>query len=173
MARITDPDLLNQGTEITFNATATPKTMTLTVTGNLSTDGVTLQPIYSFCKEEWKNDATLIKFAFPLVAITEQKFDLVNTWDWGNQTTRELIRDAGWCLRDASNNSQEEYMGFVTLGTLVAASQVYYQQSVNGSATNVALTGAANQAIKIYGDGSHGNFNYRSYFKCFVRKQGN
>ena len=31
------------------------------------------------------------------------------------------------------------------------------------------LTGAANQAVKIYGDATHGNFDYRSYFKCFLR----
>ena len=60
-------------------------------------------------------------------------------------------------------------MGFVTLGSIGSTDQIYYQQSSTGSATNVVLTGAANQAVKIYGDATHGNFDYRSYFKCFVR----
>lgn len=169
MAKLTDPDSLNQNTEIVFDTGA--KTIQLLVAGNLSTDGVTGQCVYSFCKEEWKTDTTLIKFPFPLVAITEQKFDLVNGWDWADTTTRNLIRDAGWCLRDSSNVSQEEYMGFVTLGSMGASDQVYYQQASNGASADIVLTGPANQAIKIYGDGSHGSFNYRSYFKCFVREQ--
>ena len=54
MAKLIDPDDLSQGTEVTFNTTL--KTIALNQAGNLSTDGVTLQCLYSFCKEEWKND---------------------------------------------------------------------------------------------------------------------
>ena len=167
MALITDPDLLAQGTEVVFDTAN--KTIQLVKAGDLTDDGVTLQAVYSFCKEQWKSDATLIKFPFPLVAITEQKFDLVNGWDFKDATTRNLLRYAGWALKDTSNVSLEEYMGFVTLGSIGSTDQIYYQQSSTGSATNVVLTGAANQAVKIYGDATHGNFDYRSYFKCFVR----
>lgn len=69
MALIVDPDDLNQGTEVTFATGA--KTITLSQAGNLSTDGVTLKALYSFCKEEWKNDAALIPFEFPFVPITD------------------------------------------------------------------------------------------------------
>lgn len=169
MALITDPDSLNQATEVVFDTTA--KTIQLLVAGNLSTDGVTLQALYSFCKEEWKSDSNLIKFPFPLTAITEQKFDVVNGWDFKDATTRNLIRNAGWAVKDASNVSLEEYMGFVSLGSVGSGDQIYYQQALNGDATNVVLTGPANQAVKIYGDGTHGNLDYRSYFKCFVREQ--
>ena len=48
MTLITDPDSLNQGTEIIFDAPN--KTIQLIVAGNLSTDGVTLQCVYSFGK---------------------------------------------------------------------------------------------------------------------------
>jgi len=165
---ITDPDQLNQGVEVVFDCPN--KTIQLLVAGNLSTDGVTGQAIYSSCKEEWKTDSNLIKYPFPLVAITEQKFDLVNGWEWKDTTTKNLIRNAGWALKDSSNISLEEYMGFVTLGSVGSEDQIYYQQALNASATNVVLPGAANQAVKIYGDASHGNFDYRNYFKCFVRE---
>lgn len=168
MALINDPDQLNQSIEVVFDTTN--KTIQLLVAGNLSTDGVTGQAIYSFAKEEWKTDANLIKFPFPIVAITEQKFDMVNGWDWKDDTTKNLIRNAGWALKDSSNVSLEEYMGFVTLGSVGASDQIYYQQSSGGTSTNVVLTGAANQAVKIYGDETHGAFDYRTYFKCFVRE---
>ena len=50
MALITDPDNLNQGTEITLSTSG--KTIALAVAGNLSNDGVTGQALYSFLKED-------------------------------------------------------------------------------------------------------------------------
>ena len=179
MAKITDPDNLNQNTEVIFLTGS--RRIQLLPSGNLSTDGVTGQALYSFCKEEWKNDVTLIKFPFPLIAITEQKFDLVNQWGFYDQVTKNLIRDAGWAWKDPNNASYEEYMGFVSLGTVGTTNQIYYQQTGSfsasygsgtfgsGSFSNLVLTGSANQAIKILGNTQSGNFNYTNFFKCFVR----
>ena len=94
MALITDPDQLNQSTEITINTSA--KTITLNVAGNLSNDGVTGQALYSFLKEEWKNDSSLIPYPFPMVSITPEQFEFVEDWVPANDTTRNLIRSAGW-----------------------------------------------------------------------------
>jgi len=166
MALITDPDLLTQDTEVVFDAPN--KTIQLVVAGNLSTDGVTLQCVYSFCKEEWKTDANLIKYPFPVLAITEEKFEMISGWDWKDTTTRELIRTGGWAL-NPSGTVQEEYAGIITLGS-IGAGQAYYQQVAAGAPTNVVLTGAVNQAVKTYGDATHGDFNYRTYFKVFCRE---
>ena len=80
MALITDPDLLST-TEVTFDAPN--KTIQLNIAGNLSTDGVTLQCLYSYCKEEWKSgigdNVNLIKYPFPILAITEEKFELISS----------------------------------------------------------------------------------------------
>lgn len=172
MAKITDPDSLNQGVEITFDTTV--KKISLTKVGNLSNDGVTMQAIYSFAKEEWKSDSNLIKFPFPLISITEQKFDFVNGWNFSGGTTRELVRDGGWAYKDASNNSIEEYMGVITLGSIVDGSQIYYQQASTSGSSNVVLTGAVNQAVQIYNSGATGTItNYRNFFKIFAREYQN
>jgi len=60
-------------------------------------------------------------------------------------------------------------MGFITLGTLAPDDQVYYQQSASLSATDNVFTGSVNNPVKIYGDANYGNFDYRDYFKCYVR----
>ena len=65
MAKIIDPDLLAQATEVTI--TPITKLIKLNLAGDLSTDGVTLQCLYSFLKEEWKDDASLIKYDFPTI----------------------------------------------------------------------------------------------------------
>jgi len=48
----------------------------------------------------------------------------------------------------------------------------YYQQSVGGVATDSVFAGEVNLAIKIYGDVTHGNVDYRTYFKIYLREQG-
>jgi hypothetical protein len=169
MALIIDPDLLNQNTEVTINTST--KKITLSVAGNLSTDGVTLKALYSFLKEEWKNDSSLIPFPFPMVPITDEQFEFVNGWDLYNDNSKYLVRTGGWALKSVAGVTEEEWAGIVTLGSVGATDQIYFQQTNGGAATNIQLVGAVNQAVKIYGDATHGNFNYRSYFKLFVREQ--
>lgn len=171
MALITDPDLLNQGTEVDID-TGT-KTITLSIAGNLSSDGVTLKALYSFLKEEWNSDSALIKFDFPMTPITDEQMQIGvssrnNGWNWGDTTTRQLIRTGGWQEVNASGTVTAEYSGIVSLGSLEAGTQVYYQQSSGGSATDIVLTDEVNQAVKVYENGS---FDYRSYFKLFAREQ--
>lgn len=172
MAKIIDPDNLNQGTEVVIDTTA--KTIQLIVAGNLSSDGVTLQALYSFLKEEWGSDADLPPFPFPITSITDEQFELVNGWDFKDATTRGLIRDGGWALKNTSGVSQEEYACIVSLGAFdnPAADLAYYQQATGGTPTDILLAGEVNQAVKIYGDATHGNFDYRGYFKLFLREQG-
>jgi hypothetical protein len=108
MAKIVDPTDLSldvngvPGTsgEVAINTDA--KTVLLRISGNLddnspgATSGVTLQCAYSFLKEEWKTNATLNKFKFPLKAIYEAKFIWQYGWQPADAQTRDLIRDAGW-----------------------------------------------------------------------------
>jgi len=170
MAMIVDPDDLNQATEIDITPYTSSGTLQLNIAGNLSTDGVSLQCLYSFLKEEWKSDTNLIKYPFPMLAITEEKFELINGWDFYDQDSKNLIRTGGWALKDTGGTTEEEYAGIITLGTLGATDQVYYQQMISGAYSNIVLQGAVNQAVKTYGDADHGNYDYRSYFKIFCRE---
>lgn len=179
MAKITDPDLLVKNTEITFISGS--KRIALNLAGNLSYDGATMQAVYSKCKELWKTDETLVRYPFPLISITEKKFDFIDGWDFTGSVpsrpnlTRELIRDAGWSVQNPANSSTEEWMGFVSLGTVGDTDQVYIQQSQSGTPSNVVFTGSVNEPVLIYSSASLNGFsdrNYRDYFKPFIRVQG-
>jgi hypothetical protein len=131
-------------------------------TGGQVTDGATLQAIYSFLKEEWKTQASsgdagaltdLIQFIFE--SITREQFEIGgpthSNWDWKDDTTRNLIRTAGWNQVSSVGTTEAKYAGIVTLGTLDTDTQVYYQQtnSTSGTSTdpvNFVLLGAVNQA---------------------------
>lgn len=174
MPKLIDQDDLNQGTEITFNTV--DRTIQLIKAGNLSDDGVSIQCIYSFIKEEWKVDDALIRIPIPLKPIdgpSGTQFDLVDDWTWKDVTTTGLIRDGGWAQKDADGVSQEEWMNISTLGSFVSpdADTAYFTQGDISSPTDITLPGAVNQAIKIYGDASHGNFDYRKDFTIFLREE--
>jgi hypothetical protein len=171
MAKILDPDLLNQGTEVDFLSGS--RLIRLNKAGNLSDDGVSLQSLYSFIKEEWKNDANLIKFPFPILSITSEQFEFINGWDLSGSASKFLIKDAGWALVSGSVNT-EEWMNITTLGAFVTSSdQAYFVQSasldVDNAPSNFQLSGEVNQGVQIYQSGS---YDYRDYFKVFLRERG-
>jgi hypothetical protein len=176
MAKIVDPDQLNQDYEITFNTTT--KEIFLAEAGNLDnnspgkTSGVTLQAIYSFAKEEWMTDANLNKFKFPLKALTKFKYDFQFSWalseDSSGDLTHELIRDAGWKQVDG-----KEYACIISLGDIHApgSDQGYYQQvaGFDQTAEDFDKTGELNESIMTYDGGST---DFRDFLKIFIREQG-
>jgi len=184
MALITDPDNLNDhasnntATEVFIDTAA--KTIKLNQTGNLSTDGVTLKCLYSFLKEEWRNDPNsknLAAFPFPMTPITDESFEFIDGWDFNSDNSRYLIRTAGWTVKNISGSVTQKWAGIIGLGTIESNDQIYYQQSSGGSATNVQLQGQVNQAVQILrdddGDGNYAegsDFDRRTVFNLFVRE---
>jgi hypothetical protein len=182
MALITDPDLLadsaaDDGSEEVYIDTAEKK-IKLTVVGNLSTDGVTIKSLYSFLKEEWKNDPNtknLAAFPFPMVPITDEAFELVDGWDLFDDTARYLIRTGGWTVRNVAGNAIAQWAGIVGLGAIESNDQLYYYQGT-GSPVNFQLQGQVNQAVQILsdpnGDGSYADgFDRRTSFTLYGREQ--
>lgn len=200
MPKVTDPDLLTSkntdvnGSVIFKYTNPLARTIKLadkpisassaidaTVSG--SNTGVTLQALYSFCKEEWKTDSTLIKIPFPFISITKNQFDVVNNWDFEDNATRYLIRDAGWSVRSGSANvSVQEWAGIVTLGALDEGTpingtnkdQVYYTQtaSLKEPPADFQMPGEVNHAVQVYSASYTGGgtvFDRRGYMKVFVR----
>lgn len=182
MALINDPDQLNQGTEITIDTSAL--TFTLNEAGNLSADGVTGQALYSFLKEEWKDDPNLIKYTFPMLAITPEQFEIGNNgskfsdWKPANEATRKLIRTAGWREYDNTGGTLRDYLGVITLGNIDAVNKttgdvVYYAFSSDTASTQLTYAGAANEAVQVYGDAGNGGFDKRSdVLTVYIREQG-
>lgn len=190
MAKITDPDDLRQGFEVDFDTGSLTITLFTSESGATSvitaSDGVSLQALYSFTKEEWKNDDNLIKFPFPFISITAEQFELINGWNFSgsyevdNDSTHYLIRDGGWAVVSPdSGQNTEEWMNITTLGTFDATSdQAYYYQTGSGTGgeiVNTVFPGTVNQGINIYESASGGTpsgiTDYRSIFKIYLREQ--
>jgi hypothetical protein len=180
MALLVDPD------NLTYEVAGTPSgsfmltvdtaggNLYLTEVGALSADGVTGQCLYSKLKEIWKDDSALIPFPFPMEAITPESFEVLSTWTFGNATTRNLIRNAGWAERNSSGNIIAMYAGIISLGTLGGSDQPYFDN--DGTVTNFTYTGPINEAIQILddpnGDGNYvDGFDRRSTLTVYAREQ--
>lgn len=124
--------------------------------GNLSVDGVVLQTLYSFAKEEWKADNFLNPYIFPFTAITPEQFEIVGDWEFANDLSRKRIRTGGWREIDELNVLKREYAGVITLGSFEdSASDLAYYQVGNdptdtAAATNFEFAGPVNEAILTY-----------------------
>jgi hypothetical protein len=112
-----------------------------------------------------------------MVPITNESFELVEGWDFYDNTARYLIRTAGWTVRNVAGNVTQKWAGIIGLGTIESDDQLYYQQVSGGSATNVQLTGQINQAVQILrdddGDGVYAegsDYDRTSYFSLFCRE---
>jgi len=178
MAKITDPDLIAIGVEITLDTSA--KTFTLNIAGDLvAKDGVTLQALYSFFVDTWTS-ATYNKFQFPMYCIDAKSGQFIFGFDGGtysgwkpaNDATRQMLRDGGWSEYSSGGVLNRQYVGIVSLGACSADAQLYYQITSTGAAANFTFTDEANEGIQVFGDASNGDFDSRTFYKGYIREAG-
>lgn len=210
--KIVDPDDLTQNQEVLItpiDATATlasSGTIKLMQTWNGTTGlslsaGLSVQSMYSFLKEEWRTDATLIRYPFPMIAITDESFELQNGWDLDKankgRPSWKFLRDGGWALKNPDGVSKEELMNVTTLGAFndSLADRAYYLPSELGFAASAGFdpmvfdlystptsalepsgfrfAGEVNEAVKVFGaSGGYGDYDFRDNFVIYLREQG-
>lgn len=178
MSKITSKAQLNVGTELTIDETA--KTIQLVAAGNLvAKDGVTLQAIYSKLVDLWST-AGYQDSPFPMYAIDalSGQFQIgtdgttYSGWTWYDDTTRNMLRDGGWSEYSSAGVLQEQYAGFVGLGSINSGAQPYYHLATSDAPTNFPFADQFNVGVKVFGDATHGNFDKRTYAKTFCREYG-
>jgi hypothetical protein len=108
-----------------------------------------------------------------MVSITPEQFEFIEGWVPSNDTTRNLIRSAGWREINASDAIEREYMGIISLGNIDNTDTAYYAFSTDTSKTDFDFTGPINQAIQTFGDSNNGNIDKRSdTLTVYIRAQG-
>ncbi len=165
MAIIDDPDFLSDSvnddgsTNVFIDTSALTIKLNPSVGGLDARDGVVGKAVYSFIKEEWKQDPNsknLAAFDFPFQPITDEFYELINGWTWANSTTEETIRRAGWLVRNVSGNVTEHWAGTAILSAELD-DQAYYDLGVG--AVNYTFTGNTAEAIQVISD-PNGDGNY-------------
>ena len=182
MALITDPDLLadsaadDASTEIFIDTTNQLIKLNPGVGDLVAKDGVVGKTVYSFLKEEWRNDPltkNLAAFPFPLLPITDEFYELVDGWNWANATTRQSLRQVGWLVRNSSGNVTEHWAGISALSAENDDQLFYFNNS--GAAIDFTFEGAVSEAIQVIddpnGDGLYADgFNRSTLFEIYNRE---
>jgi hypothetical protein len=178
MAKISSKSLLNVGTELVIDEGA--KTIQLVAAGNLvAKDGVTWQALYSKLQDLWAT-ASYQDSPMPVYAIDalSGQFQIgtdgatYSGWTFADDTTRNMLRDGGWSEYSAGGVLQQQFAGFVGLGSINTGAQPYYHLAATDAATNFPFTDQFNVGVKVFGDATHGNFDKRTYAKTYVREYG-
>lgn len=186
MATIVDPDgLRDADVDSDQNIFINTALRTVTVRNNelssnpnkgpvLDNTGVTKQALYSFFKKQWKDDPNgknLIAYPFPLVAITPEQFEWRFGWAPAEDSSRNLMRTAGWREFAIDNSTlKRQYVGAISLGNIDGDQNqdnldgsgdndiAYYAffDSADGTSTagpiNFDFPGEVNQAVLTYKD---------------------
>ena len=160
---ITDPDNIIDNDDATITTTGRTIEIHPTTGTNMgaAADGIAEQALYSWTKEEWKDDPntkSLMAHPFPLIAITPEQFEWVKNWIPANAVTRKAIRTGGWKEIDSDNGDQikAEYMGAVSLGSFVTPATDKAWYNTGDDPTNTTSTidfdfaGPVNESILIY-----------------------
>jgi hypothetical protein len=150
MAITIDPDFLDQSREVYINTALrtfgividTDVSPTQSPLSRIDSDGVSGQCVYSFFKEEWKNDAALIPHPFPMIAITPEQFEFISDWEPENNKSRLRVKTAGWREIDELDVLKREFFGAISLGSFAETTdQAYYQQGTD----TADITGSAHE----------------------------
>jgi len=171
MAKIVDPDQITVGTEVVYSTAA--KTVQYLVAGNLSdaapgkTSGMTGQAGYSASKDHWLASSTFRKHRSPIDPVFDASFRLKDEWDFADQQSRDLQRDAGFQI----TKTGQELACIIGLQDAADSDVLNYQNVLGFTQTVNAFdkAGNLNELIEIF-DGSVTDT--RDFLKVFNRQQG-
>ena len=188
MAKITDPDSLivsstegNLGVDGNIWLDTTALTFELAPYGDLvAKDGVTGNAIWAKFVDLWTT-AAYQPYPFPMNILDARSGQYIfgqdpggtfNGWVPLDNTTRQMIRDAGWSEYDDAGDLNRQYVGMVALASgYPDGAQFYYLNESGGTAADFTYDDAPNEAIQVYGDAANGDFDLRTYFKLFCREE--
>lgn len=153
---------------LTYGTTATINTSTKIFTVGTATTG---QNWYSFWIEQFRSNSALRNIAFPLQANGPNSFTLKDGYEFDNSTSIAYITRDGIRYTNTSGTRTASWAAILTVGA-PAGSTVRYQQSDGGTTVSNGTTGEMDKLIQIYGDLTHGNFDYTNYLILKIQKSG-
>jgi hypothetical protein len=157
----------------------------------IEADGVKLEALYAFEREQRKADEVLrqydyffkgtFKFGGAYELVNGRKFDDGDGSATSNTTDdRFKVRGSGWIERDSTGAIGRIYYGTVSLGTILAGSQPYYQAAAghptSGAPTSYNKVGPIDEAVQVQGnitvDANTTTFDERGELTMKIRTYG-
>jgi len=148
------------GTTLVIDAVA--KTVAVTA-------ATTVQNLYAACVESWRAQAALENVRFPIATNGPNSFTFDTDWEVTSASIQYLSRD-GMRFLNTGGDITATWAAILSSGN-VASSTVEYQQILGAAPTNALNTGNIDQLVQVFGDATHGNFDYSNYL--VIKSQAN
>lgn len=136
---------------------------------NRSTKKLTLstrqegRSFYSALIDAFIAQTTLRNTAFDFKAVGPDSIFFLDDAEIIDATSEDNWKGAGIRYLDSSDVVTAEWCSVKSSGTIPSGATGEFQQVAGSGTTDLRATGAVDQIIKIYGDATHGNFDYRSH----------
>lgn len=168
--------VLSGDVTITFNLVADPvydSSHGLTYTTDASwsranneltvpTFGPTVRQVYSLMIDSFISETSLRNTPFNIFMNGPSSMFLIEDAEGATDGDIENMTDGGVRYVSVADATTAEWSGVQSIGTATGFTGEY--QQVDGSGTTDArATGAFDEIIKVYGDSTHGNFDYRGH----------
>jgi len=181
MAKIIDPDDLvvsstvgNLGVDGNIWLDTSAKTFQTAAYGSLvAKDGFTGNALWAKFVDLWTT-SPYQPYPFPMNVLDAKSGQYIfgqdpggtyNGWKPQGDTTRQMIRDAGWSEYTSGGVLDRQYVGIVSLGDVNTGAQLYYQKESGGAAANFTFDDEVNEGIRV-------DDTAKNYFRGFVREYG-
>jgi len=137
---------------------------------SLSKDS-TIRNWYSAMVEFFISESAYNNVAFPLQAYGYGTVALLDDAEFVADSHVEYLYRGAPLYLDSSDVITAEWVSVQSVGA-ASGFTGEYQQVAGGTVTDALTTGPFDQTIKVYGDASHGNFNYRSHLVLKFQPDG-
>jgi hypothetical protein len=151
-----------------FGVDATIDTVLKTFSVSTAT---TVQNFYSFFIESFISESTLTNTTFPLSTNGPNSFSLNTGYEFDGQASIGFLSRDGLRYVDTSGNVTAIYSAIQSIGEATGL-QGEYQQVEGVGVTDAKATGSFDQLIQVFGDATHGNFDYRDHLVLKYQANG-
>jgi hypothetical protein len=124
--------------------------------------GVTGQGVFSLMMDSFIAESSLFNTAFNLEMDGTGSLFLTNDAEGASDASITNLIECGCAYLDTSSVTTASFVGVKSVGTATGFTGEF--QQIDGTTTTDArTTGIFNELIKMYGDGTHGSFDYRGH----------
>lgn len=129
----------------------------------------TVQNLYNALNEFWRDQSALQNIKFPVITNGPNSFTFIDDWELTSGSFPYLSRDGVRYL--ATNGTRTAAWAAVLTAGNVTGLTAEYQQVEGSTPVDAQNSGNMDQLVQIYGDASHGNFDYSNYL--YIKYQAN
>ena len=127
------------------------------------TFGPTVQAVFSLMIDSFISETSLRNTAFNIEMDGVNSLYLTNDAEGATDASIENMTRGGVGYIDSSGTETAEWFGVLSIGDNTTGATGEYQQIDGSTTADARTTGDFDEIIKMYGDASHGNFDYRGH----------